>query len=97
MKKAILLNENDNVATLLDDVSTGEELRITDVRNNTVSVVHPAEAIPRGHKIALGQIAQGEDIIKYGFVIGCAAGDIKQFQYVHIHNLSSLRGRGDLV
>ena len=52
MKKAILLNENDNVATLLDDISAGEELKITDVRNNTVNVVHPTEAIPRGHKIA---------------------------------------------
>lgn len=97
MKKAILLNENDNVATLLDDISAGEELKITDVRNNTVNVVHPAEAIPRGHKIALVQITQGEDIIKYGFVIGCATVDIKIFQYVHIHNLASLRGRGDLV
>ena len=32
----------------------------------------------------------------YGQSIGVADGDIKKGEYVHIHNMKALRGRGDL-
>ena len=38
---------------------------------------------------------KGEHIIKYGEVIGGASADIRKGEYVHIHNLEALRGRGD--
>lgn len=97
MRKAILLNSNDNVATLLDNTFTNEDIEIIDTKNSVISVVRSLDFIPRGHKIALKNISEGENIIKYGFVIGCATKDIKPCQYVHVHNLSSLRGRGDLA
>lgn len=34
--------------------------------------------------------------MKYGESIGAASSDIKKGDYVHIHNLEALRGRGDL-
>ena len=55
-----------------------------------------ADDIPFGHKFALRDIAQGELIIKYGEEIGVASRDIAQGTYVHVHNLDSMRGRGDL-
>ena len=52
--------------------------------------------VPYGHKIAVRDIRKGELIIKYGEEIGIATHDIRRGEYVHIHNLDSLRGRGDL-
>ncbi len=34
--------------------------------------------------------------MKYGECIGAASCDIKKGDYVHVHNLEALRGRGDL-
>jgi altronate dehydratase small subunit len=70
-------------------------------RNAGVFGWKPAELlilnhIPYGHKFATRDIAKGEDIIKYGEVIGRATQDIKAGSHTHIQNLESLRGRGDL-
>lgn len=45
------------------------------------------EDIPQGHKLALAQIAAGENIIKYGYPIGHAASDIPPGAWVHTHNV----------
>ena len=52
--------------------------------------------MPYGHKIALRDIAKGVPIMKYGESIGAASHDIKKGDYVHIHNMDAMRGRGDL-
>jgi altronate dehydratase len=52
--------------------------------------------IPRGHKVALRAIRAGEPVVKYGHPIGAASVDIAPGDHVHIHNVSSGRGRGDL-
>lgn len=49
-----------------------------------------AVAIPAGHKAAIRTIAQGEQVTKYGQVIGVATTDILPGQYVHTHNLAML-------
>ena len=41
-------------------------------------------------------IPKGAHIMKYGESIGAASTDIKKGDYVHVHNLDALRGRGDL-
>ena len=51
--------------------------------------------VPYGHKIAVTTIKKGELIKKYGEEIGIATADIKKGEYVHVHNLDSMRGRGD--
>lgn len=45
------------------------------------------EAIPAGHKVALVDIAEGVEVIKYGFPIGRASCTIKAGQHVHSHNM----------
>ena len=42
------------------------------------------------------KISKGENLIKYGEAIGQATQDIEEGQHVHVHNVESLRGRGDL-
>lgn len=44
-------------------------------------------SIPRGHKIALNDIAEGQYIYKYGFPIGIATKNIAKGEWVHSHNL----------
>lgn len=45
-----------------------------------------------GHKIALSDISKGEDIIKYGYPIGCATENIAKGESVHSHNMKTKLG-----
>lgn len=45
-----------------------------------------------GHKIALRVIPKGEDVIKYGYPIGCATQNIKKGDSVHSHNMKTNLG-----
>jgi altronate dehydratase small subunit len=94
MSKAIVLSEKDNVATALDELKESEEVTI---RNGEDKVIRILQDIPFGHKFATRNIELGEEILKYGEVIAKATVDIKEGAHVHIHNVESLRGRGDLV
>lgn len=42
-----------------------------------------------GHKVALCDIKQGENVIKYGYPIGHATSDIKEGEHVHTHNVKT--------
>jgi altronate dehydratase small subunit len=93
---AIVMKAIDNVATVVDDVEPDTDV-VADINGKTVSVrINIKEKIPFGHKFALADIKKGEKIIKYGEVIGIATADIQPGQYVHVHNLDSCRGRGDM-
>ena len=83
------IHENDNVAVTLAPVAAGEELAIN---GQSLQV---AVAVDKGHKIALGHIATGQKIIKYGFPIGIAAADIQAGDWVHTHNLTT--GLGEIL
>jgi altronate dehydratase len=86
----LVISGADNVATALEPLDPG---RIVDLGGTTVTI---AEAIPRGHKVALRAIPAGERVIKYGSPIGSASSDIAAGTHVHTHNVASARGRGDL-
>ena len=53
-------------------------------------------ANPSGHKFALLEIPAGGEIRKYGEIIGLATRVIRPGEQVHVHNLESCRGRGDI-
>ncbi len=57
--------------------------------DNVAVAVQATEAIPFGHKKALCDIKQGENIIKYGYPIGHATSDIQAGSHVHTHNLKT--------
>lgn len=90
MNSALRVSATDNVATALEDLAPGS---LIDVGGEQVVI---AERIPRGHKLALRAIAAGESIVKYGSPIGAATVDIAPGVHVHVHNVASARGRGDL-
>ncbi|SDE81297.1 UxaA family hydrolase [Sporomusa acidovorans] len=91
---AIMLNPADNVATAVQVLKAGQK---ADVRlGHDIKQVLIGEDIPYGHKIAVYSIRKGQDIIKYGEVIGRATQDILAGHHAHVQNIESLRGRGDL-
>lgn len=49
------------------------------------------DAVPLGHKIALRDIAAGEQVVKYGESIGRATTGIGRGAHVHTHNLKGER------
>ncbi len=46
------------------------------------------DEVPAGHKVALREIPRGEQVRKYGQVIGVATSDIAAGEHVHTHNLA---------
>ncbi|MCD8036596.1 MAG: UxaA family hydrolase [Clostridiales bacterium] len=95
MKKAIKLSPIDNVATCLSDIVKGDKVVILDKENNVIREVECVADVGRGHKIAVNDILSGENVVKYGYVIGMATKPIVEGEFVHVHNLESCRGRGD--
>ena len=77
--KFVRINEQDNVAVTFCDMKVGEICGNVTLAND----------IPRGHKFALCDISEGENIIKYAAPIGHAKGKIKAGEHVHTHNVKS--------
>lgn len=75
--KTIRLQANDNVVIALQDLAKGDL-----VEGNTL-----IQAIPRGHKLATVKIAAGENVYRYGQIIGQAKADIQPGEHVHVQNL----------
>lgn len=74
------LHADDPVVIALRDIAAGEKIGIC-----SVCAVQP---IPQGHKIAIREIAAGEEVRKFGHVIGTASTLILGGQHVHTHNLT---------
>lgn len=93
---ALKVDDRDNVATVFRNGTVeGTCIPVRDKAGREDAVfVH--EAIPYGHKVALCAIRKGEPVIKYGESIGAASADIARGDYVHVHNMEAMRGRGDL-
>ena len=87
--QAILMHECDDVATALTDLKAGEVVSVAlGQRTATVTLL---EDVPFPHKLALHNIAKGQDVLKYGLPIGKAQQDIRAGEWVSIHNCLSDR------
>ena len=92
---AIMLRTNDNVATALRDLAENEEV-VVGIQERCPRIrLH--QPIAFGHKFAVTDIRLGENVLKYGEIIGRATQAIPTGFHAHIHNIESLRGRGDLA
>jgi hypothetical protein len=88
--KVIVLHPDDNVGTALEDLSLNELIELPGL------TLLATEDVPFGFKIALRLINQGAPIVKYGEPIGIAKSSVSSGSCVHVHNVESQRGRGDL-
>lgn len=87
MAEFIKINAADNVAVAIHDVEAGGCFDIDGVQ------ICPLARIPAGHKIALRDMSEGEDVIKYGFPIGHLLQDVPQGGMIDHNNLmTNLKG-----
>ena len=94
--RALVVNKADNVANLIGSGTKGGVAQCTVEGERETESVELKDDVPANHKIAFCDIRAGETIVKYGLSIGRASCDIMKGQYVHVHNIESNRGRGDL-
>jgi altronate dehydratase small subunit len=90
VKRAIQVDERDNVATATSDIGPGEEVEVISPSGAVAVRLRASEQIPFGHKLALREVGPGEEVIKYGERIGLASRPIRAGDWVHVHNLESL-------
>lgn len=100
-KVAYVVDEQkDNVATIVvNDIKKGMEIPVTfDGEEQKITLVDGDENdnYTLGQKFAIREIKMGETIWKYGLSIGKAMKDIQVGEWVHVHNIEPVRGRGDL-
>ena len=81
MNKLLFLNENDNIAVCLEDLTIGAKI------SQASFDLEVKNQIPRGHKIAIKPIKKNEGVIKYGERMGHATTDIAVREHVHVHNV----------
>ena len=90
MKEYIKINPADNVAVAITPLAKGT---VITVDGDDITLVSD---IPAGHKVALRDIAEGENIIKYGFPIGHALHAVAKGAFLDHHDIkTNLAGKLD--
>lgn len=77
------IHQRDNVVVALEPIKKGDMVSFNNVH------IEVAVDIRVGHKIAIEDIAVGQNIIKYGAPIGHAIQPIKAGSLVHVHNIAT--------
>lgn len=77
------LHNRDNVAVATRPLESGT--RVADLQ----PPLQLAFSIKMGHKVAIRDIASGEQVLKYGQTIGLATKSIEAGDWVHTHNLAN--------
>ncbi len=79
MPEFIRIHPEDTVAVALQTVPAG----------TVFEGITAAEEIPQGHKMAIAPIKNGEDVVKYGLVIGHTTEEVNPGSWVHTHNMAT--------
>ena len=82
----LIIHPRDNVAVVLRALAAGEPAVAQGIER-----LAALSDIPASHKIALTDIASGQEVIKYGETVAVSTCDIKKGEWVHTHNLESKR------
>jgi len=83
MPKALKIAPSDHVLTMLEHGAAGDMVLFNG------GSLQLAEAVERGHKVALQPIEPGALVRKFGFPIGRATHAIAPGEHVHSHNLQT--------
>ena len=81
--KYLRINPADNVAVAIVNLPAGEHLSVDGIE------ITLNEDIPAGHKFALKDFAEGENVIKYGYPIGHARMAKKQGDWMNETNIKT--------
>ena len=91
MIQFLVHEKKDTVGVAVVDVKSGESLEGRSLDSNETVKAKANMDIPLGHKIALKDFKTGDDVVKYGVVIGRVVQPIKQGDHVHVHNVKTKR------
>lgn len=81
--KYLKINPDDNVIVAITDLKAGEIITVDNI------TIHLNEDVPAGHKVALKDFAEGENIIKYGYPIGHTLTALKQGDWINEKNIKT--------
>jgi altronate hydrolase len=95
MQDFLKIHDQDNVIVALTTLPQGRAITTTDSLTGESVVVTALSEIPSGHKMAICDIPQGGEIIKYGYRIGLASQPVQKGEWIHTHNMKT--GLGDLL
>lgn len=91
MQHSLLVHAPDDVVGVaVQDIEPGPSVKGR-VQNGGAFELAVNQPVPLGHKVALRDIPSGEQVVKYGVVIGRATQDIAKGDHVHVHNLKGER------
>lgn len=82
---------DDVVGVAVQDIEPGPHVPGRVQSNGHVVQVGVVDPVPLGHKVALCDLAAGEQVTKYGIAIGRATQNIRAGEHVHVHNLKGER------
>ena len=91
MIQFLVHEKRDTVGVAVVDVKAGQTLEGRSLDNNEVVKAKANMDIPLGHKIALKDFKVGDDVVKYGVVVGRVVQPIKTGEHVHVHNVKTKR------
>lgn len=77
--RMLTLHPDDNVAVALADISAGDM--------DSAAGIEALQSVKQGHKIAICAIKAGQNVLRYGQIIGEATKDISAGEHVHVQNL----------
>ena len=85
-------HHDDNVGVVVvEGLSAGTEMLCVVTEDNSDFQLTAVEDVPIGHKVALGDLADGDTVIKYGEDIGRIVAPVARGAHVHVHNLKTKR------
>ena len=82
-KRALLLNPKDNCVVALEDIGAGDQVGYEGGEFTALN------SVTLGHKLAAADMAAGDQVVKYGAIIGSATQAIGRGGHIHSHNLKS--------
>lgn len=82
--------EGDSVAVAVTDLPVGQAVGGY-LHGDQDLHVELRDAVPLGHKFALRDIEEGDDVIEYGARVAIASKAIRTGEHVHVHNVRSAR------
>ena len=86
-KRALLMAEADDVATVIEAVCAGDTVAVETKQGEAVEELVSAHDNPRFHKISLRHMSAHAIVHKYGHVIAEATAPIKRGDYEHINKI----------
>lgn len=88
----IVHDETDTVGVVVvEGVTKGDSLTGWLMASDATLQATAKDDIPLGHKIALGDLGEGDTVLKYGHDIGRIVKDVQAGGHVHVQNLKTKR------